>query len=122
MSKLEEQLFFQLHCAGFDHDVTREYKFARALVGNPQTGIRKALQAAGLKDWRFDFAFKRQKLAVEVEGGNWTGGRHTRGQGFADDCEKYNAATLAGWRLLRFTGDHIKSGLALQTIDKALDI
>lgn len=67
-SKLEEKLFFQMHCAGLDHSVTREHHFARDLVGNPVKGIRAALKAAQLKDWRFDFAFKHQKVAVEVEG------------------------------------------------------
>jgi len=70
--------------------------------------------------WRFDFAFPAQKVAIECEGGTWTNGRHTRGSGFEKDCEKYNAATIAGWRVLRFTGDMIKSGEALQVIEAAL--
>ena len=73
-----------------------------------------------IRRWRLDFAFPDQKLAVEVEGGVWSGGRHSRGAGFEADCEKYNALTLAGWRLLRFTGKPIKSGEALETIMKAL--
>lgn len=51
--------------------------------------------------WRFDFAFPAYRLAVEVEGGIHTGGRHTRGKGYAGDMEKYNAATVAGWSLIR---------------------
>lgn len=89
------------------------------------------MQAAGLvfaseyrfhetRKWRVDFAFEKQRVAVEVEGGAWTGGRHTRGAGFEADVEKYNALTLAGWRLLRFTGKAIKSGQALQTIEQAI--
>lgn len=55
------------------------------------------------REWRFDLACPSLKLAVELEGGAWTGGRHTRGKGFLEDMQKYNAAVLAGWKLLRFT-------------------
>lgn len=55
------------------------------------------------RDWRLDFAFVDKCLAIEVEGGVWSNGRHTRGGGFIRDIEKYNALTMAGWRLLRYT-------------------
>lgn len=55
------------------------------------------------RKWRFDYAWPGQKVAVEVEGGIYTQGRHTRGKGYADDMEKYNAAALRGWTLLRYT-------------------
>ncbi len=53
--------------------------------------------------WRFDYAWPHHKVALEVEGGVFSGGRHTRGAGFLNDMEKYNAATLAGWKVLRVT-------------------
>lgn len=53
--------------------------------------------------WRFDYAWLAQKIALEVEGGVWTGGRHTRGAGFVKDMEKYNHAAALGWRVLRCT-------------------
>jgi len=53
--------------------------------------------------WRFDFAWTYKKVAVEIEGGVWIQGRHNRGKGFINDCEKYNTATLLGWRVLRYT-------------------
>lgn len=71
--------------------------------------------------WRFDFAWPNVKLAVEVEGATWTNGRHTRGAGYESDCEKYNTATLAGWKVLRFTSSMVKSGMAIQIIKQALE-
>ena len=91
------------------------------------------IRAAGLPDpilehrfhpvrrWRFDFAWIAQRLVLEVEGGTWNGGRHTRGVGFEADCEKYNTATLMGWRVLRVTGAHIRRGDALLWLEQALN-
>lgn len=53
--------------------------------------------------WRFDWAWPDQKVALEIEGGVYARGRHTRGKGYENDCRKYNAALLQGWRVLRAT-------------------
>lgn len=53
------------------------------------------------RKWRFDFAWPQRGIALEVEGGIWTGGRHSRGAGMAKDMEKYNTAALRGWMVLR---------------------
>ena len=58
--------------------------------------------------WRFDFAWPDRMLAVEIDGGTYSGGRHTRGSGFAEDCRKLNAAVLLGWRVLRLTGGDLE--------------
>lgn len=58
--------------------------------------------------WRFDFAHLESKVAVELEGGTWTNGRHNRAAGFQNDCEKYNYATSFGWSVFRLTGDMLK--------------
>jgi len=55
------------------------------------------------RKWRFDFAWPDRKLAVELEGGIWINGAHNRGLHFTSDCEKYNAAALLGWTVLRYT-------------------
>jgi very-short-patch-repair endonuclease len=54
-----------------------------------------------IRRWRFDYAWPEQRVALEVDGGVWTGGRHTRGAGFIKDMEKLNTATVAGWRVVR---------------------
>ncbi len=48
-------------------------------------------------------------------------GRHTRGKGFEQDCEKYNSAALLGWRLVRFTPDMVRDGRAMAVIREALE-
>ena len=58
--------------------------------------------------WRFDFAWPARILAVEIEGGVWVRGRHSRGQGVQGDAEKYNAAAVGHWRVLRFTSNDLK--------------
>lgn len=72
--------------------------------------------------WRFDRAWLNCKLAVEIEGGTWVSGRHSRGAGMRKDAEKYNAATLQGWRILRFTGDMVRDGSAIDVVVQALRI
>ena len=70
------------------------------------------------RKWRADFHITGKKLLVEVEGGIWSGGRHTRGKGYLGDMEKYNAATVMGYRVIRFSTEQVKSGLAIQQIEK----
>jgi len=80
-------------------------KYAEALGMNPRL-------------WRFDFSWpwnwplvstrKPFALAVEIEGGVYTQGRHTRGKGFEADCEKYNTAQALGWSVLRYTPQMIQ--------------
>jgi hypothetical protein len=53
------------------------------------------------RKWRFDFAWPIAKVALEVEGGAFTRGRHVRPSGFIADCEKYSEAALLGWTVLR---------------------
>jgi hypothetical protein len=62
------------------------------------------------REWRFDVAAPVQRIAIEIEGGVWTRGRHTRGKGYIEDMEKYNRAVVLGWRLLRYTPDQFKRG------------
>lgn len=62
-----------------------------------------------VRRWRFDRGWPDRKVAIELEGGAWQMGRHQRPQGFAADCEKYNAAVALGWRILRFTASMLEN-------------
>jgi len=73
------------------------------------------------RKWRFDFAWPDRKVALEIEGGSWSEGRHNRGAGFELDCRKYNRAAVMGWCVLRVTASMIKSLEALQVLREALE-
>lgn len=70
------------------------------------------------RKWKADFHLVGKKILVEVEGGIWSGGRHTRGKGYIGDMQKYNAATMMGYQVIRFSTEQVKSGLAIQQIEK----
>lgn len=103
MSYLEELFLQQLRAARLPEPI-REHRFAPP------------------RRWRFDVAWPYLLVACEVEGGTWVNGRHNRGSGFEADLEKYNAAVMAGWSVLRFSGAAIKSGDALRTTTLALNM
>nr|WP_312324537.1 DUF559 domain-containing protein [Acinetobacter oleivorans] len=71
-----------------------------------------------IRKWRADFFITGTKILVEVEGGIWSGGRHTRGKGYLGDMEKYNEAAAMGYKVLRFSTEQVKSGLALKKIEQ----
>ncbi len=103
MSDLEDALLLQIRAAGLPEPV-REVRF------DPR------------RRWRLDLAWPTHSppTACEVEGGKWTRGRHVRPTGFEEDCIKYSAAALAGWCVLRVTGDMITDGRALALLTRAL--
>ena len=74
-----------------------------------------------VRKWRFDFAWPAYMLAVEIEGGVFVTGRHSRGLGMLADMEKAATAMLMGWRVLRVGGKHVKSGAALGWIAALLE-
>lgn len=72
------------------------------------------------RKWRFDFLLPN-KIAIECEGGTWSGGRHTRGKAFQEDCLKYGEAAILGYRVMRFTTDQITSGVAIEMAKRAIE-
>ena len=100
LSKGEET--FALHCQAYNLTPEREYVFAKG------------------RKFRFDFAWPHYKVAVEIEGGTRTQGRHTRHSGFEADCRKYNLAVAAEWLVYRFTTEMVTSGEAITIVKEAL--
>lgn len=97
----EDTLLVVLRAAGVPAPL-REYSFAKP------------------RRFRFDFAWLKQKVAVEVDGGGWVGGRHGRGRGMETDARKYSLAAALGWRILRVTPSMIESREAVRLLEAAL--
>lgn len=72
------------------------------------------------RQFRFDIAYLDRMLAVEIEGGGWSFGRHTRGSGFAKDLVKYAEAAALGWTVLRVDGTMIENGSAVEYVRRIL--
>jgi very-short-patch-repair endonuclease len=60
------------------------------------------------RKWKFDIAIHELKIAIEYEGIAGGRSRHTEIVGYTGDCDKYNAAQILGWIVLRFTAKNIK--------------
>lgn len=97
-----EEAFFQ-HCGIYHITPEREYVF------HPE------------RKWRFDFAWPKHKIAVEIDGGTKFGkSYHSKGQGYVNDCRKANEACLLEWLVFRFTTDMVHSGEAIDMMRKAI--
>ena len=101
-SPLERELAQQIHLAG---------------LPTPDSECRFAPP----RKWRLDLCWPEKKCGVEISGGIWTRGRHVRGTGYQNDCDKLNTALLTGWKVLVVTGQDIQSGKALGYVQALLE-
>lgn len=64
-------------------------------------------EASGGRKWRADFVHRSTMTLIEIEGGAWSGGRHTRGKGFLEDATKYLRAWELGWNVIRLSSGQV---------------
>lgn len=109
MTSLAEQtLAAQLEQAGIPFE--REYKFHAQ------------------RKWRADFAIHETlaweivPLLIEIDGGAFIAGRHSRGTGVEKDAEKQSAAAILGYRVIRATPRQVEDGRCLSWIKQALGL
>ena len=72
------------------------------------------------RKWRFDYCIPGLEIAIEYEGLMGAKSRHTTIRGFTNDCEKYNEATILGWKVIRVTVISIENGQAFDQIERLL--
>lgn len=69
------------------------------------------------RKWRIDYSWPHKMLAIELEGGVYTQGRHVRPKGFMGDLAKYNALSEMGWVLLRYQPTKIDYDQIIRTYE-----
>ena len=75
------------------------------------------------RQFKFDRAWPAPHMvAVEVQGGLWVAGAHSRGSGVERDCLKLSMAAAVGWRVLPISKAMIESGEAIALIRQALGL
>ena len=94
----EGEATFAQHLKSYNIEFQAEFQF------NPE------------RRWRADFYIVGSNILIEVEGGIWSSGRHTRGKGYIADMEKYNSAQLLGYSVYRYSTEQVKSGKAIDEI------
>ena len=132
-SPAEHLLSVQLEQAGIPFE--REYRFA------PEDWCREHgyLTPTGRpRKWRADFMvtegwmvrnshgqlveMENGRILIEIDGGGYVAGRHSRGAGMEKDAEKQSAAAILGYRVIRATPKQVEDGRCLQWIKEALGI
>jgi len=94
--KNEANLCLEKHLRELHVRFEAEYPFAR-IIG---------------RRWKFDYFLPEYHLGIEINGGIWTRGRHTRGKGFQEDMMKKNHATMLRYRVLEFSTEDVERGRA----------
>ena len=77
----------------------REYKFSAA------------------RRWRADYCHTEGRIIIELEGGIYSAGRHSRPTGYLGDIEKYNAASMLGYVVLRLGTGQVDHQHVTEIID-----
>lgn len=77
----------------YNTDIVVKWFAGHGLIATPEFKFHPE------RKWRFDFAFDGC-VALEVQGGLFSGGRHSRGPALLKEHEKLNAAAQLGWRVL----------------------
>lgn len=88
----------------------------------PLTNFTKEYKFHPTRKWRLDYFIPSLQIAIELHGGVYSSGRHTRGKGFTEDREKMNEAQIAGILVIEVTSEQVKNGLAISLIKRAIEL
>lgn len=106
-----------------------EHKFAEHIRYKDKAGANRT------RGWRFDYAWSLErkwvfgippgsipKVALEVQGGCFAGGRHSRGGALRQEHHKLNTAAELGWRVIYCFPETLLTTATANTIKKCLGL
>lgn len=101
-----------------------EHKFAEHIRYKDKAGANRT------RGWRFDYAWAggdsggpdQPLLALEVQGGCFAGGRHSRGGALRQEHHKLNTAAELGWRVIYCFPETLLTTATANTIKRCLGI
>ena len=70
---------------------------------------------------RFRWDFVVENFAIEIQGGTFVRGGHTRGKQYRKDCEKMRLAIEHGYVPVHFTTDEVSEGVAQKWISQMVN-
>jgi very-short-patch-repair endonuclease len=100
--------------------LTREQTFLLMLKARKMPTPTPEFRFHPVRKFRWDWAWPEARLALEVEGGVWSGGAHGRGTGIVRDMEKSTLAAEEGWRIIRVTPSNLATEATMDSIHRAL--
>ena len=92
-----------------------QFEVAWRALGGP--ALEEEYQFHPKRKWRADYCHRASRVLIEIEGGVYGQGRHTRATGYIKDCEKYNAATMLGYRVLRIPTGGVQPAIVEEIIN-----
>lgn len=92
-------------------DLEQTFEYILRVLGTDIPQPEREYRFAPPRRWRMDYAWPAQHVAVEIDGGQFAalGGRHNSD----GDRQKLNAAALANWRVLHYSGAMLRNDPAL---------
>ena len=89
------------------------------VVNNQKIPYQTQVEFAKPRRFKADFIVNNS-LVVEVQGGTFSNGRHTRGQGYQNDCTKMAIALQLGLKVLFLTTKSVQNGSGISYIKNIL--
>jgi very-short-patch-repair endonuclease len=73
----------------------------------PDISLEREMKLIEKRRFRVDFLEPKSKVCIEINGGNWVGGRHSRPAGLENEYEKNLLLATLGYQVICLSGKQI---------------